>query len=103
MVFRNLFFGLFATVLLAVPVFAQETTSAIRGTVISSSGAEISGASVSVTHEPSGSVSSQVTNSQGIFLARNLRVGGPYSVAVTSAEGYKIIDNIRPDWKNCIS
>ena len=94
MVFRNLFFGLFATVLLAVPVFAQETTSAIRGTVISSSGAEISGASVSVTHEPSGSVSSQVTNSQGIFLARNLRVGGPYSVAVTSAEGYKIIDNI---------
>ena len=94
MVFRNLFLGLFATVLLAVPVFAQETTSAIRGTVISSSGAEISGASVSVTHEPSGSVSSQVTNSQGIFLARNLRVGGPYSVAVTSAEGYKIIDNI---------
>jgi hypothetical protein len=94
MVFRNLFFGLFATVLLAVPVFAQETTSAIRGTVISSSGAEISGASVSVTHEPSGSVSSQVTNSQGIFLARNLRVGGPYSVAVTYADGYKIIDNI---------
>lgn len=94
MVFRNLFLGLFATVLLAVPVFAQETTSAIRGTVISSSGAGISGASVSVTHEPSGSVSSQVTNSQGIFLARNLRVGGPYSVTVASAEGNKIIDNI---------
>ena len=94
MVFRNLFLGLFATVLLAVPVFAQETTSAIRGTVISSSGAEISGASVSVTHEPSGSVSSQVTNSQGIFLARNLRVGGPYSVIVTSAVGNTKLDNI---------
>jgi len=94
MVFRNLFLGLFATVLLAVPVFAQETTSAIRGTVISSSGAGISGASVSVTHEPSGSVSSQVTNSQGIFLARNLRVGGPYSVTVTTEYANKIIDNI---------
>ena len=88
MVFRNLFLGLFATVLLAVPVFAQETTSAIRGTVISSSGTEISGASVSVTHEPSGSVSSQVTNSQGIFLARNLRVGGGGTITMQVVRGY---------------
>ena len=86
MVFRNLFLGLSAIVFLAIPAFAQETTSAIRGTVLSSTGNAISGASVSVIHEPSGSASSQVTNSEGIFLARNLRVGGPYKVIVDSEQ-----------------
>ena len=94
MVFRNLFLGLSAIVFLAIPAFAQETTSAIRGTVVSSTGNAIPGASVSVIHEPSGSVSSQVTNSEGIFLARNLRVGGPYSVIVTSPGGNSTRDNL---------
>ena len=94
MVFRNLFLGLSAFVFLAIPAFAQETTSAIRGTVLSSTGNAISGASVSVIHEPSGSASSQVTNSEGIFLARNLRVGGPYTVIVTSTGGNATRDNV---------
>jgi len=94
MVFRNLFLGLSAIVFLAIPAFAQETTSAIRGTVLSSTGNAISGASVSVIHEPSGSASSQVTNSEGIFLARNLRVGGPYTVIVTSTGGNATRDNV---------
>jgi outer membrane receptor for ferrienterochelin and colicin len=94
MVFRNLFLGSSAIVLLAIPAFAQETTSAIRGTVVSSTGNAIPGASVSVIHEPSGSVSSQVTNSEGIFLARNLRVGGPYSIIVTSPRGNSTRDNL---------
>ena len=94
MVFRNLFLGLSAIVFLAIPAFAQETTSAIRGTVVSSTGNAIPGASVSVIHEPSGSVSSQVTNSEGIFLARNLRVGGPYSIIVTSPRGNSTRDNL---------
>ena len=94
MVFRKLFLGLSAIVFLAIPAFAQETTSAIRGTVLSSTGNAISGASVSVLHEPSGSASSQVTNSEGIFLARNLRVGGPYTVIVTSTGGNATRDNV---------
>ena len=94
MVFRNLFLGLSAFVFLAIPVFSQETTSAIRGTVLSSTGNTVAGASVSVIHEPSGSVSSQVTNSEGIFLARNLRVGGPYTVHVESTGGIAHLDNV---------
>ena len=88
MVFKKLFLGVFAFAFLALPAFAQETTSAIRGTIIGASGAGVSGASVSITHEPSGSISTQTTNENGIFLARNLRVGGPYSIKVTGVGGY---------------
>ena len=87
MVFKRLFLGAFAFAFLALPAFAQETTSAIRGTVVGASGAGVVGASVSITHEPSGSISTQTTNSNGIFLARNLRVGGPYSIVVAGAGG----------------
>ena len=94
MVFKRLFLGAFAFAFLALPAFAQETTSAIRGTVVGASGAGVVGASVSITHEPSGSISTQTTNSNGIFLARNLRVGGPYSITVAGAGGNAKIDNI---------
>ncbi len=91
---RKLFLGLAATVLMSVPVFAQETTSAIRGSVLTSSGAEVSGASVSIIHEPSGSASTQTTNEDGVFLARNLRVGGPYKIVVSGAGGYAELNDI---------
>lgn len=94
MVFRKLFLGSFAFALLAFPTFAQETTSTIRGVVTSTTGVAVEGASVSVIHEPSGSVSSQTTNEQGIFLARNLRVGGPYVISVESAAGNSYLDSI---------
>jgi len=91
---RKLFFGVLASVFLTTPAFAQETTSAIRGVVTDSSGAVVSGAEISVVHEPSGSVSSQVTNEQGVFLARNLRVGGPYLVTGESGAKYGAVDSI---------
>jgi hypothetical protein len=94
MVFKRLFLGVFAFAFLALPAFAQETTSAIRGTIIGASGAGVSGASVSITHEPSGSISTQTTNENGIFLARNLRVGGPYFIKVTGVGGTAKMDNI---------
>jgi len=91
---RKLFLGLAATLLMSVPVFAQETTSAIRGLIYNSSGAEVSGADVSVIHEPSGSTSTQITNEDGVFLARNLRVGGPYKILVFGTDAYAELDNI---------
>jgi hypothetical protein len=91
---RKLFLGLVATVFMTTTLQAQETTSAIRGTVTNTSGAVVSGASVSIVHEPSGSASTQTTNEEGLFLARNLRVGGPYSVTVSSASGSAVLDNV---------
>jgi hypothetical protein len=90
---RKLFLGLIATVLV-LPALAQETTSAIRGTVVSASGSVVDGASVTIIHEPSGSASTQTTNEEGVFLARNLRVGGPYVVTVSGASGNAMLEDI---------
>ncbi|MGJ3232099.1 MAG: TonB-dependent receptor [Oceanicaulis sp.] len=90
-IFKKLSYGAsLAALLAAAPaaaVHAQETTGAISGQIVSQSGAPVSGASVTVIHTPTGSVSTAVTGPDGSFNARNLRVGGPYTVAVT-ADGF---------------
>lgn len=65
---------------------AQETTSSIRGQ-ISAAGAPVSGARVTVTHVPSGTVTTATTDADGAFLSSGLRVGGPFTVTV-EASGY---------------
>jgi len=74
------------TVAFTAPAFAQETTASIRG-VVTSNGGPVVGANVTVTHTPSGTVSTYVTGNDGSFRATALRTGGPYTVKVT-AEGY---------------
>jgi hypothetical protein len=66
-------------------VQAQETTATIRGDVVNDSGAPVSGARVVITHVPSGTRVTQQTNADGVFDARGLRVGGPYTIEVTAA------------------
>ena len=51
-------------------------------------GRPIAGATVVVTHVPSGTTSTQTTDSAGGFNASGLRLGGPFTVAVT-ADGYE--------------
>lgn len=72
---------------LAAPVQAQETTSAVRGVVTSDSGV-VPGATVTVTHEPSGTTQQGVTNGDGTFSFNGLRVGGPFSVTI-EADGFE--------------
>ena len=69
----------------AVPAYAQVTTSTIRGTITTEAGAPVSGAAVIVVHEPTGTTSSALTSTDGIYSARNLRVGGPYTVTISGA------------------
>nr|WP_321442234.1 TonB-dependent receptor [uncultured Hyphomonas sp.] len=66
---------------------AQVTTSSIRGTIVDETGAAVSGATVTILHEPTGSVAVTTTSATGQFSAQNLRVGGPYSVTITG-EGF---------------
>lgn len=79
------------TTFVATPAFAQETTSSVRGDVVDQDGNPIAGATVVVTHVPSGTTSTQTTDSAGGFNAAGLRLGGPFSVRVT-AEGYEGAD-----------
>ncbi|HRX75699.1 MAG TPA: carboxypeptidase-like regulatory domain-containing protein, partial [Hyphomonas sp.] len=62
---------------------AQVTTSSIRGTVTDETGAAVAGATVTILHEPTGSVSVATTSASGQFAGQNLRVGGPYSITIT--------------------
>jgi len=68
------------------PAHAQDTTSAVRGTV-TAEGAAIPGASVTVMHVPSGTVSRTTSAGDGSFSSTGLRIGGPYRITV-SAPGY---------------
>ncbi|MFZ4070418.1 MAG: carboxypeptidase regulatory-like domain-containing protein [Caulobacterales bacterium] len=66
-------------------VQAQETTATIRGEVVNESGAPVSGARVMITHVPTGTRVTQQTNADGVFDARGLRIGGPYTIEVSAA------------------
>lgn len=78
--------GLSLAAAIATPAAAQETTSAVRGTV-EADGAPVAGAEVVVRHEPSGTVNRSTTDANGNFSANGLRVGGPFTVIV-NADGY---------------
>ncbi len=64
---------------------AQVTTSEIVGSVSDQAGAAVSGATVTAVHEPSGTRYSATTNSEGRFGIPGMRVGGPYTVTITSS------------------
>jgi hypothetical protein len=71
---------LFAFVLLLpVLTLAQVTTSSITGTIKSAKG-PLAGASVVITHNPTGTVFKTVTTGAGIFNVENIPAGGPYTV-----------------------
>lgn len=72
-----------AIALAAAPAFAQNTTSALGGRISSEAGQAVAGAEVTIVHTESGSVSKATTDAEGRFLARGLRVGGPYTITTT--------------------
>jgi Carboxypeptidase regulatory-like domain/TonB dependent receptor len=92
---RNMFFASVAAIAIVAPTaaYAQETTSSVRGSV-TSNGTPVAGASVTITHEPSGTSQTLTTNDDGSFNANALRVGGPFTVSVTGGgvTNYKVTD-----------
>lgn len=75
-----------AALLCPVAVMAQEVTATIRGEVVDDQGAPVANANVTITHQPSGTRVAQTTGAEGSFNATGLRLGGPYSVAVTAPD-----------------
>ena len=82
------------TLAMASAVHAQETTSAIHGSV-TVAGKPVAGASVVLVHTPSGTRATTATEAGGGFDARGLRIGGPYTVTATG-KGLppKVLNNI---------
>jgi hypothetical protein len=71
-------FALFTTTL-----FSQETTATLNGAILSANGEPVEGASVALTHVPTGYQTTTQTNRKGIFVVPNLKPGGPYTVIVS--------------------
>ena len=64
---------------------AQVTTSGIRGSVTTETGAPIAGATVTVTNPETGFARQTETSETGFFSFRGLPVGGEYDVSVVSS------------------
>jgi hypothetical protein len=76
-----LIFGLFA---FTGSTFSQGvTTSAIKGKIVDSKGEPIFAANVVAEHLPSGAQYGTITQEDGRFNIRNMRIGGPYKVSVS--------------------
>ena len=81
--------------LAAAPVFAQSTSSGVAGQVVGADGQPVAGAEVTITHVESGTVSRATTDAAGRYIARGLRVGGPYTITVNKAgAGTDTEDNV---------
>lgn len=74
--------------LAAASASAQNTSATIGGRVIGEGGQPVANAEVTILHVPSGTVSRAVTDANGRYGARGLRVGGPYKVTVVK-DGYE--------------
>jgi len=92
---RRLLLFIAVVMLGTLTAVAQITTSGINGKVTSSDEPVI-GATVTATHQPSGTVYRAVTNEDGRYTIQGMRPGGPYKVEV-SYIGHKshTFNNIR--------
>ncbi len=82
------------SVAIVAPAEAQVTTSNIRGQVVDTSGAAVSGATVTITDTRTGQTKTATTNASGVYSSRSLRVGGPYRISVETASGAAISNNV---------
>ena len=80
--------------MLAVPAFAQELTSDINLTVLDGNGDPVSGASATITFEPTNSTVSKNTSSSGSVAFRGLRPGGPYTIQVSYGGNSESLSNV---------
>lgn len=71
----------------AAPAMAQNTTAAVSGQVLTADGRPAGGATVVILHTESGSSTTTTADAEGRFLARGLRVGGPYSITANKGDG----------------
>mgnify|MGYP000456266781 CR=1 FL=1 len=69
---------------LSTSAMAADTSSSMRGKILSPTGSAAANVKIIVIHEPSKTSREFVTNDSGNFTAKGLRVGGPYTVIIDS-------------------
>jgi hypothetical protein len=78
------------------PAFAQGVTTAqMSGVVRDAQGQVIPGATITATHEPSGTVYEAISQADGRFFVPGMRVGGPYHVsAALTGFSTELVNNL---------
>ncbi|MDP2126426.1 MAG: TonB-dependent receptor [Pseudohongiella sp.] len=71
---------------MSLPVFAQDTSSSIRGRISAADGSAGANATVVIEDTRTGATRTLTANSAGAFYATNLPVGGPYRVTVNNEQ-----------------
>jgi outer membrane receptor for ferrienterochelin and colicin len=69
---------------LSTSAMAADTSSSMRGKILTPTGIAASNVKITVIHEPSKTSREFTTNDSGSFTAKGLRVGGPYTVIIDS-------------------
>jgi outer membrane receptor protein involved in Fe transport len=85
------------TIVLAIPfmMMAQVTTSNISGNVKAANGESLTGATITATHMPSGTVYATIAKKDGVFNLQGLRIGGPYTVKIDFVgQQSQVLENI---------
>ena len=85
---RSILLAVLAVCLVATVAPAQNTTSALRVTVVDTDGAAVPGVAITVDHVPTGRSQVVVSNAEGVVTARGLAIGGPYQVSVPEGGEY---------------
>jgi hypothetical protein len=79
---KRIFYLLTLAVLTCQFADAQVTSSTITGTARDRSGQGLAGATVTATHQPSGTTYTTVAGKDGGFSLPNVRIGGPYQIRI---------------------
>ncbi|MET4569066.1 TonB-dependent receptor [Rhodanobacter soli] len=73
-----------ASLLAMAPLAAQNiTTSGVSGRVLDANGQPVTGATVTIVHQPTGTTKEVTTDADGRYAAQGLRVGGPFEISAT--------------------
>ncbi|WP_076539270.1 TonB-dependent receptor [Shewanella sp. UCD-KL21] len=77
----------------ALPAMAADTASDIRGQITGPAGNGVKDATITIIHEPTGTVTEVPVTAEGQFTARGLRVGGPYIIKIDSDEFADLVED----------
>ena len=69
---------------MATSAFAADTSSSLRGKVVTAAGQPAAHTKIIITHIPTGAKRVLETNAEGNYSANGLKVGGPYKILVDS-------------------
>lgn len=84
-------FSLFMLAMLSLNISGYSqgaTTAALKGQVVDQNGKPLFAATVLAIHTPTGTQYGTITSEDGLFYFRNMKIGGPYTVRISSV-GYK--------------